>query len=349
MRSSRSAPFNAIRVALALLVTLGFTGCRDSYTEPEPDSGFVIEVPDDFPTVPIPPNNTMTTARVALGKKLFFDPVLSRDNSVSCGSCHLPELAFATNDSLAIGIHGQHTTRNAPSLANVGYGMAFFRDGGAETLELQVHNPLESELEMDLPLAEAATRLETMSEYMKLIREAYPDKPTTAAINHSLAAFQRTLISGNSRYDQYMRGDQQALTAEELRGKAVFFSEQAKCSSCHSGFNFTNEGFENNGLYATYVDKGRARVTLDSADVGKFKVPSLRNVALTWPYMHNGSLSSLAEVMEHYAGGGKGHYNQHPAIAEISLSEQDMNDLVRFLNALTDETFVSDVRHRPDQ
>ena len=180
---------------------------------------------------------------------------------------------------------------------------------------------------------------------MPLAQEAYGRKMDLYVITRAIAAFERTLISGNSRYDQFFyQGKKDALSEKEKKGMELFFSERLACSICHGGFDFTEYSLENNGLYRDYEDKGRNRVTSKEEDIGKFKVPTLRNVALTAPYMHDGSLKSLEEVIDHYQLGGKGHPNQHPATQGFEISATEKQELLLFLQSLTDEEFI----HNPD-
>ena len=308
---------------------------------------YVLSIPKGFPQPFIPEDNPLTQGKVALGKKLFFEPILSRDSSISCASCHFPELAFSDTAAVSTGVAGRKGFRNAPSLTNVAYGKSFFKDGGVPTLEIQILTPLEGHDEMDLNILEAAERLNKNPAYKKLFQEVFDRVPDAFGITRAIAAFERTLISGHSRFDRYYYHGEEVLSASEKRGWLLFNSETLQCATCHAGFNFTNEQFENNGLYEVYADEGRRRITLDSADAGKFKVPTLRNSAVTGPYMHDGSFSSLEEVIEHYSRGGKGHGNQSELIKGFSLTEVEKQDLLAFLKALTDATFLANTDFRP--
>lgn len=319
---------------------LFFAGC-DSASVEELSDRYDLRIPAGFPEPAIPEDNQLTNTRVELGRRLFYDPVLSLDSSVSCATCHFQHLAFADPAPLSEGVDGRTGLRNSPALFNLAYAESFFRDGGVPTLELQVLAPISDENEMDNNIVTVVERLQRIPAYVELCQEAYGRTPDPFCLTRALAAFERTLISGDSRYDRHSyHGESGALNAAEIRGLNLFQSDALKCAECHSGFNFTNEDFRNNGLKAVYPDTGRARITLDPADAGKFKVPSLRNVALTAPYMHDGSIATLGEVIDHYAAGGMGHRNQDPLVAGFVLSDAEKADLIAFLESLTDEVFI---------
>ncbi|MEM7039274.1 MAG: cytochrome c peroxidase, partial [Bacteroidota bacterium] len=308
-----------------------------------------VPIPAGFPPMDIPADNALTDARIDLGKRLFFDPVLSRDRTISCSSCHLQEKGFADVGTLSTGIDDREGQRNASALINLGWNTRFFRDGGVPTLELQVLAPISDHNEMDFTIAEVAARLKEDPTYVRDAQIAYGRAPDPFVITRAIAAYERSLVSGNSPYDRFTFQDQSdALSASEIRGRDLFFADRTRCATCHSGFNFTHNGFENNGLYAQYADSGRTRVTLDPADRGKFKVPTLRNVGVTGPYMHDGSLSSLEAVIAHYESGGMGHPNQSENVQGFTLSAEEKEDLINFLHALTDSDFLNDPQHQPE-
>lgn len=333
-----------IAAYIALILTLVW-GCRRTASEaplPTGPTPYELSIPAGFSAPEIPDDNPLTYEAIALGKRLFYDPQLSGDHSVSCASCHQPERAFADSEPIAIGMGGALGVRNSPSLANVAYQKALFAEGGVPSLELQVLAPLIEEHEMNMDFDELIVRLEADEQYTLLFQRAFNTPPTLGGMAKALASFQRTLISGDSRFDKYFyRGDESVLSASEIRGMDLFFSESTGCSNCHSGFLFTDQGFQNIGLYSEYADPGRMRLTGDPADAGKFKVPSLRNIALTAPYMHNGTLNTLLEVVEHFNNGGAGHQNQNEWVQPLNLNEQERLDLVSFLETLTDEKFVN--------
>ncbi|MBL7825306.1 MAG: cytochrome-c peroxidase [Saprospiraceae bacterium] len=324
-----------VLIALGLLL---LWACRKEQQPEVPEP--LLAVPQGFPSPEFPSDNELTPARFALGKRLFYDVVMSRDSSVSCASCHAPHLAFSDSVATSPGAGGLPGKRNAPTLANVAYQPYFTREGGVPTLEMQILVPIQEHNEFDFNILEIADRLKTDSVYSRMSQAAYGRDPDFYIITRSIACFERTLISGDSRYDQYQfQGKSEALTDSEKRGMDLFFSNKTNCSSCHSGFNFTTYAFENNGLYEVYPDPGRFRLTEDSTDLARFKVPTLRNVAVTSPYMHNGLLPSLAAVVEHYNSGGKNHPHKNPLIKPMGLTAQEKADLLAFLESLTDEKF----------
>ncbi len=306
------------------------------------DAPYTWQLPPGFPAPVDPAENPTTLVKIELGKRLFYDPILSRDSTVSCNSCHKQELAFADNRPISPGVEGRLGLRNAPSLANVAYVSRFNKDGGVPKLDMQAGTPIEDEKEMDQLMRVAAERLNAIPSYQEAFQQAYGRPADAFTITRALAAFERTFISGHSRFDQFEQGASNALNEAELRGRALFFSERTQCSSCHAGFNFTTDEFINNGLYLDYGnDRGRQRVTIQEEDEGKFRVPSLRNVGLTAPYMHDGSLPDLVAVLAHYQAGGQGHPLQDDRIQALDLSEEEISDLIAFLHTLTDEQFIS--------
>lgn len=301
-----------------------------------------MERPIGFDSIPEPEDNKYSPERWALGKKLFYDPIMSLDSTISCGSCHKAAAAFSDDIVLSLGIEERLGTRNTPSLTNVAYHPYYTREGGVPTLEMQILVPIQEHNEFDFNIVLLAERMAQDSTYVTMSLEAYDRRPDPFVITRSLACFERSFISGYSRYDHYANyNDQEALTPAELRGMELFFSDKTNCASCHSGFNFTNYAFENNGLYEDYPDNGRYRLTGEAMDIAKFKVPSLRNIELTAPYMHDGSLETLAEVIDHYNLGGAEHTNKSTLIKPLALSNQDKSELIAFLLSLTDDNFVS--------
>lgn len=329
---------------IALFLVLLFSCKREE--DPVLSDRYELRIPDGFPQPDIPAEHYLSKSRIELGKKLFFDPRLSVDHTISCGSCHLPSLAFSDNKALSIGVQNRIGFRNAPPLFNLAWVPVFMKDGGVPTLELQVHAPISDVNEMAFDILLAVDRLKDDPVYADLSLYAYKRPLDTYVLTRALAAFQRSLVSGNSAYDRYLyKGG--TLSASELRGKDLFFSDSLHCADCHSGFNFTTNLFENNGLYLVYADTGRARITLKPEDSGKFRVPSLRNIALTAPYMHDGSLATLDEVIAHYASGGAAHPNKNPMLNGFQLSIQDQADLIAFLHTLSDVEFINNPEHRP--
>ncbi|HEY8506745.1 MAG TPA: cytochrome c peroxidase [Steroidobacteraceae bacterium] len=284
-------------------------------------------------------------ARVELGRRLFFDPILSKDRTISCASCHKPEFAFADNRAVSPGVGGALGTRNTPSVMNASGRTSLFWDGRAETLEDQAIFPIENPVEMALPIDEALARLNADPTYVEQFRIAYNSPATKRTLGRALAAFQKTLDTVNTPYDRYAHGDDTAMSESAKRGRLLFIG-RAKCAECHSGEDFTSERFRNIGLYdgERYKDRGRGAVTGRKEDDGQFKIPSLRNVAVTAPYMHDGSFRTLREVIDYYDDPDKvvprpiGRDKTMPD--RLGLTEQEKQDLEAFLLALTDDRFA---------
>ena len=287
---------------------------------------------------PVPKDNPLTEAKVRLGRRLFFDPILSTDGTLSCASCHDPTHGLAGRARLAIGVKGRQMTRNAPSLWNRAYGTAFFWDGRESSLESQALRPIESSTEMGGTVDGAVRRLNAHQEYSDLFQAAFPDGVTANNLAKSLASFERVLLSGNSRVDRFRSGEVRALSDSERHGLWIYES-RGGCWRCHSGHNFSDEGFHNTGVSwdQAPIDLGRFTITNKDSDRGRFKTPTLRNVAFTAPYMHDGSLATLEDVVDFYnRGGGKNPFLDG-TIAPLGLSAEEKKDLVAFLKALSGE------------
>ena len=290
--------------------------------------------------VPIPDENPLTHDAVALGKRLFFDCALSADGSVRCSSCHQPERGFSDSLARSRGVYGRRGQRNAPTLVNRAYGRSFFWDGRTATLEQQVLLPIQDTLEMGEPLAALITRLRGDPSYVADFRRAFGGEADAQRVARALASFVRMLRSGNSPFDRWRNGDSSALSISARRGFALF-TGRANCVACHVGANFTDEQFHNTGVAArTYLrdgteDPGRARVTALPADRGAFKTPTLRDVALTTPYMHDGSFETLEQVVAFYDGGGHANPQLDPEIKPLALKPRERSELIDFLMALT--------------
>jgi cytochrome c peroxidase len=318
------------------MVVLGIS-CEDRQPLTEE---YKLVVPKTFDSLPnIPAYNLLTAASVELGEKLFNDVRLSGEGGISCASCHKKEFAFADNRALSPGVHGRIDARNSPSLLNVAYQKRLFLEGGIPSLERQAIAPFSNENEMNFSVHNSATKLAEVTRYQELSRKAYGTELNPKAIAYALASYERSLISKGSRYDDFVMGDSSALSPAEVRGMNLFFDSKNACASCHSGFLFTDQNYYNIGLYENYREEGRARITLDSADLGKVKTPSLRNVRLTAPYFHDGSAGSLLEVLDHYNRGGFNHANKDSRILALNLSEEEKRDIVSFLGSLTDKNY----------
>jgi len=334
---------------LFLFIVLGMYSCSQDKPLRAPEmKAYGLNIPPGFPMPEIPADNQLTENRVKLGKMLFFDKTLSLDSSISCASCHKQNHAFADVRKFSLGVHDSLGLRNSMPLFNIAYAQSLFWDGGVPSLELQVLAPIEDHREMNIALPLVVERLKQNPVYQEGFRKAYDREPDLYGLVRAIASFERTLISGQSPYDKYtFQGDKNALNASEIRGMNVFFGEKAECFHCHAGFNFTDQSFQNNGLYAVYTDVGRARISNRTFDEGRFKVPSLRNIEKTAPYMHDGSFNTLDEVIEHYISGGKNHPNQSPLVRPFELSLDEKNDLIAFLKSLTDEGFLSNPEFQP--
>lgn len=300
------------------------------------------------PPVPIPADNPQTPAKIELGRKLFYDQRLSADNTVACASCHKPEFAFSDGgNAVSTGIGGQKGTRNAPTLTNVGYRQGLFWEGRSPRLEMQAVGPLTAHDEMGMQPDELAKKLDAIPEYARAFREVFGEAPTLKTTAYALAAFQRTLLSYNSPFDRYQAGDDKAMSEAALRGMELFFGEKGDCFHCHVGSEFTDDEPRNTGLYTVYEDIGLARSTGKDEDVGKFKTPTLRNVALTAPYMHDGSIKTLRDAVMHYNRGGEPNLNADALIRPLGLTDEEVDDLVAFLKSLTDQSFTTNPAYLP--
>lgn len=329
---------------MLILLTWSIISCKKQTTETQDRNSETLSIPKGFPDIPFPADNTFSQIRWELGKKLFNDPILSRDSSLSCGTCHKPELAFADNLDFSPGIENRPGVRNVPTLANVGYHPYFLKEGGVPTLEMQVLVPIQEHNEFDHNIVLLTQKLQTIPSYVEMSNKAYKRDPDPFVITRAIATYERSMISGNSRYDQYQKGNHSALSEEEIRGMQLFFSTRTNCSQCHEGFDFTNYEFKNNGLAKDYNDYGRMRLTNDSTDLAMFKTPTLRNIEYTSPYMHNAQFKTLEEVVEHYNSGGFNHGNKSELIQPLNLSSIEQANLVAFLKSLTDHSFLNDER-----
>jgi cytochrome c peroxidase len=357
--------------------TIAIAGCSGEDVVP---TGYDFGLPAGFVDPWVPPDNPMTAEKAALGKKLFFDKRLSANQTMSCSSCHERAKGFADGKAKPTGSTGDLVPRNAMGLANVAwFPQLTWGNPTLTTLEQQALVPLFGEVPIELGItgheAEVLGRLRADPEYVKAFAAAFPDEVDPVDfpfVAKALASYQRTLNSVNSPYDQYTYGGKkEAMSASALRGMDLFFSEKLECYHCHSGVNFTTAyksagtkhatmDFHNTGLYNLGSDggyppggEGLFEFTLQAKDKGKFRVPGLRNVEMTAPYMHDGSIATLEEVMDHYAAGGRtildGPYagdgsknpNKNPLVKGFTLSSEEKADVVAFLKSLTDPDFLN--------
>lgn len=340
---------NAIKytiVAATLIVAASSCEVDPVIKEELPANDIVFVVPPGWPT----PNynfsgNPLTKEGFILGRKLFYDPQLSRDNSTSCGSCHQQFAAFSHLDhAVSHGIDGLLGTRNAPGLFNLNWHTSFMWDGGINHIEVQPLGPITNPVEMDETMTNVVTKIQNDASYDELFQDAFGTETVTSQlIFRAIAQFQGMLVSANSKYDWYSRG-QASLTGSELNGLNLFM---AKCNSCHTAPLFTNHQFMNNGLDTVFADAGRATITSLPADSGTFKVPSLRNVNLTRQYMHDGRFSTLSQVLDHYSSGVKNSSTLSPGLAGgIPMTTSEKADIIAFLKTLSDNTFINDARFK---
>lgn len=282
----------------------------------------------------VPESNPLTPAKVALGRRLFFDSTLSVDRTVACVSCHRPERAFADSVPFSAGAGGARAARNTPSLLNRAYGRTFFLDGRMGSLEETVLQPIQNPVEMGMELDEVVSRLQVDPSYRSDFKRVFGDRVTETNLALALASYVRTLRSGDAPIDRFREGDRTSLSADTRAGLRLF-TGKANCSACHVGPTFADEQFHNTGVFVGSGDLGRHRVTREDRDRGAFKTPSLRNVALTAPYMHDGSLATLEAVVEFYDRGGKRNAYLDTEIEPLGLSEVERRQLIAFLRSLT--------------
>ncbi len=286
--------------------------------------------------MPVPEENPLTAEKIALGRRLFFDPILSRDYTLSCSSCHDPRRAFTDGLPVAVGIQGRHGTRNAPTLVNRAYGRSQFLDGRAASLEEQALQPIENPNEFAMTMEEVLARLKAHSDYPSAFLAAFGKEPDSRNMAQALAAYVRTILSGNAPIDRYMNGEREALSEDARKGLQLFRGK-ANCTACHLGPTFTDEQFHNTGVAwreGKLTDPGRFEVTGKPEDRGKFKTPTLRNLTRTAPYMHDGSLKTLDEVIEFYTKGGNPNPYLDSELRPLHLMDEEKHALVAFLRAL---------------
>ena len=333
-----------------IIFLIVFTFLFISFTQDNPyfkitEKDVEFKIPEGFPK-PVYDfkKNKITVEGFLLGRKLFYDPLLAKDTVTSCSSCHQPFAGFAHVDhALAHGIAGKIGKRNVPSLQNLAWKDEFMADGGINNLDLQPIAPLTSPIEMGETLENVIRKLQNDSLYPMLFKNAFGDSSiTTERIMKSLSQFLTLMISSNSRYDKYLEGKEK-FSDQELRGLKLF---RARCESCHKEPMFTDYTYRNTGLFPDSLlnDSGRAIITGLKSDFMKFKVPGLRNIEMTYPYMHDGRFRNLEEVMDHYGNGKFFTMNIDPEILKMTLTAEEKSDIIYFLRTLTDRTFLYDRR-----
>ena len=323
------------------IFAVGIIGCGDVSDPPVSEPLYTIEVPERFPALTYPEDNLPSEAKIALGRHLFYDPRLSSDLTISCATCHLQKRAFSDTGVVSIGVAGRLGTRNAPSLGNTGFLRSWLWEGGVRSLEQQAIVPITHPDEMDMHTDTVLSRISSDPIYRRLFEETWEDGEISfERVTKAIATFERTIISGNAPFDRWESGDESALSEAQKRGREIFFTEKGECFHCHISYNFTDNLFHNNGLAET-SDLGRFAVTQFSLDRGRFKTPTLRNIEVTGPYMHDGRIATLREVVEFYNRGGEGHPLTDPLIRPLGLTDQEIDDLVEFMRGLTDEEFLN--------
>ena len=319
-------------------------------------SPYTPQIPRDYPRMWIPPDNPITREGIQLGRKLFYDPIMSRDSTVSCGSCHLQSHSFKDPGGISIGVDGRSGRRTSMNLINIGFSsQSMFWDGRAENLEKQVSHPVKDPNELDHDWDILEKQLQRHKEYPILFRKAFgitsADEIDRDLVSKAIAQFERSLISsGNTRYEQALRGEI-TLTEDELAGYLMFVDAvpdlpDAECGHCHAEPLFTTFEFKNNGLepidnLEDFPDKGRGEVTGGVFDNGKFKIPTLFNAAISPPYMHDGRFQTLEEVLDHYNSGGHRQPNTDPLLRPLGLTEKQKQQVIAFVKTLTDTTFLN--------
>jgi len=286
--------------------------------------------------IPAPEDNPLSSAKIELGRGLFNDRRLSLDHSLACSSCHDPQHAYTDTRSTAVGVFGRDGTRRVPALINRGYGSSFFWDGRLTSLEEQVVQPIANPNELGMTLEEAVDRIKADSTYVRDFQQAFRSEPNARNLARALASYVRSILSGNSSYDRFLNGDRSALTIDQQHGLELFRGK-ANCTGCHVGPNFTDEQFHNTGIAwrgGSFQDDGRFAVTHNESDRGAFKTPTLREVARSAPYMHDGSVATLDEVINYYDRGGNPAPGIDPELHPLHLSETEKSALVEFLHAL---------------
>jgi len=370
-------------LGLILLSSILFIACDSTTTVTDTSSQsneFDWDLPNGIYAPRVPDNNPITDEKVELGRFLFYDTRLSANQTQSCSSCHLQKFAFADHNSVGIGSTGEHSLRNPNSLTNTGYYTSYsWANPALGTLERFIILPITGDDPIEMGVIpevenEVLQRFENNDTYQLMFRDAFPDVDNPFTLEYivkALASFNRTLNSFNSTYDQYLRGDTTALSESQKRGMAIFMDERGECFHCHEGINFSdstaneksyyvNQFFHNIGLYninadGSYTDQnqGLYETTMNAYDKGKFKAPTLRNIALTAPYMHDGSMKTLEEVIELHSNGGrniisgdnKGDGTQNPYKSDFitpkNFTDQEKADLLAFLESLTDNEFIT--------
>lgn len=333
-------------LTLSAFTLFGLASCAESdgpgnnINENKPDEPIVH--PIDFPAIAYPSDNPSSPEKIELGRRLFYEPRLSAHGVRSCGSCHEAKNGFALPTSVRSDKRGAQS-RQAMAIINVAYNKALLWDSSFTSLEQQVEGPFGSSHEFAIKPDEAIIEIKKDPIYAPLFKKAFGDEQITFdRIRKAIATFERTFISGNSSYDQYIRGKSTALTAAQVRGMNLFMdTTRTNCVQCHSDYNFSDGGMHSTGLEEHYADGGLETLTGREGDNGKFRTPTLRNIRQTGPYMHDGRFQTLKEVIMHYNEGGRDSKNKDRLMRPLHLSDSEMEDLRLFLESLSDEQFLN--------
>lgn len=357
------------RIFFLFLITGFWIACDDDIDEanslehiPYAPKAYNITVPKGWHTPEIPADNPMTVEGVELGRRLFYDPILSVDSTISCASCHKIQGAFTDNEPVSIGVMGRKGKRSSMSIANMVFmNKGLFWDGRSKTLEAQALLPVEDHLEMAENWSIAEQKLRKHRDYPSYFRKAFgissKNNITKELAAKAIAQFERSIISKDSKFDKVLQGEPgYSFTDDEEAGYIMFFNTKtslpdAQCGHCHSGSLVTVNQYLNNGLqeandYEDFVDKGYGEVTKDKYDNGKFRVPTLRNISYTAPYMHNGSIKTIEEMMNHYNSGGKYSPNKDPLIQQVKLNPIQKQQVIEFLKTFDDTTFINNPAYK---
>jgi cytochrome c peroxidase len=344
-----------IVLASVTALVAGIAACEKEIGPAKNSTPYTLEIPMGFPQAAPPADNPLTVEGIALGRMLFYDPILSQDSTQSCSSCHNAEFGFTDfGKKYSTGIDGIEGTRNSMPISNLLWQSDFFWDGRVKRLNLQALMPIEDPIEMHETLPRVVAKLNRQPRYQEAFRAAFGTKKASAeTLGLALEQFMLTFVSGNSKFDRVMRGTE-TFTASEQRGLQLFNGESnpnnpvrgADCFHCHGGTLFSNFTLSNNGLDSVFTDRGLGKVTGKATDDGKFKVPSLRNVAVTFPYMHDGRFQTLRQAIEHYNTDVVANSpNLDPSMVGfvngLGLTQQDISDLIAFLETLTDESYLN--------
>jgi cytochrome c peroxidase len=294
--------------------------------------GDLFKVPLGLKPVPVPTENPLTAAKVELGKQLYFDPRLSCDDTLSCASCHDPKKGWSNGEAFATGFRSQVGGRSAPTIINAAYSDLQFWDGRAHRLEGQALGPIANPIEMNHPIEECVTKLNKIQGYRDQFRKVFDSDVTPENVAKAIAAFERTVLSGNAPYDRFKAGDKAALSDAAQKGMKIFFGK-GHCSACHVGANFSDQAFHNIGVGfdKEKLDLGRHEVTKVEGDKGSFKTPTLREIARSAPYMHDGRFKTLEQVVDYYDKGCHPNPQLDEEIFELKLTPAEKADLITFL------------------